>query len=246
MGFRLQCGRGPKPTEIDALHGRLKGMDQLQCGRGPKPTEIDRPDATSDSNRKLQCGRGPKPTEISRYRTIWYRAQKLQCGRGPKPTEMHAVDMLRDKMLRASMWPRAEAHGNPRGATHTPSPERGLQCGRGPKPTEIMVSPLISPARATLQCGRGPKPTEMDNQEPRPPGQPGASMWPRAEAHGNNPLSNCRLSTKGLQCGRGPKPTEMSRESVESRESRELQCGRGPKPTEILPYGTVQWGIFTI
>ena len=36
----------------------------LQCGRGPKPTEIGRSMATTITAAELQCGRGPKPTEI--------------------------------------------------------------------------------------------------------------------------------------------------------------------------------------
>ena len=37
-----------------------------------------------------------------------------------------------------------------------------------------------------------------------------ASMWPRAEAHGNYLPVRRHYWELELQCGRGPKPTEMS------------------------------------
>ena len=36
---------------------------------------------------------------------------RLQCGRGPKPTEITYIAVIDDGSY-ASMWPRAEAHGN--------------------------------------------------------------------------------------------------------------------------------------
>ena len=114
-----------------------RSLTPLQCGRGPKPTEIARVTLTADFRYRLQCGRGPKPTEIPTHHhpPMAYlcfnvaagrsprkfinapkkspHGLKLQCGRGPKPAEM---------VLRAV----------------TATGMESLQCGRGPKPTEIL------------------------------------------------------------------------------------------------------------
>ena len=108
----LQCGRGPKPTEMPLVSlSRWKSIS-LQCGRGPKPTEITGPRPHMTKKNGLQCGRGPKPTEIQDITCAVHSSTSLQCGRGPKPTEMCSGE-------NETQW------------------SVKLQCGRGPKPTEI-------------------------------------------------------------------------------------------------------------
>ena len=45
---------------------RDRGFWPLQCGRGPKPTEIGMGAMAAGYEHMLQCGRGPKPTEMPR------------------------------------------------------------------------------------------------------------------------------------------------------------------------------------
>ena len=134
-GFNVAAGRSPRKYPYRPHQRRRRSA--LQCGRGPKPTEMNRSTASRSRGQQLQCGRGPKPTEIN------------------NPTPFSLLNM-------ASMWPRAEAHGNP-------------------TPVSMAIAPM------SLQCGRGPKPTEIPDSRGAVGQLSVASMWPRAEAHGNIP-----------------------------------------------------------
>ena len=175
----------------------------------------------------------------------------------------HVIARMVAAVLPASMWPRAEAHGNLGGDVHA-AVRGGLQCGRGPKPTEMWMLTIFGTLVSVLQCGRGPKPTEIRpapclsasvscfnvaaGRSPRKSdyqGEPGdaldASMWPRAEAHGNIGSTAAPFGLQLLQCGRGPKPTEILLRVVWCDGAWLLQCGRGPKPTEILKRWLVRY-----
>ena len=160
---------------------------------------------------------------------------QLQCGRGPKPTEIISVIPTHPSGGPASMWPRAEAHGNKGGAGSDMNISL-LQCGRGPKPTEICAAACsFVDASMLLQCGRGPKPTEI----PRDPGdylrQDKASMWPRAEAHGNDRSRPMAAVVITLQCGRGPKPTEIERRTIvlDHHVGFNVAAGRSPRKSGL-------------
>ena len=71
------------------------------------------------------------------------------------------MDTEDDAIIIASMWPRAEAHGNLREPLLPGFGYYVLQCGRGPKPTEILFGNMTMEIYQQLQCGRGPKPTEI-------------------------------------------------------------------------------------
>ena len=208
----------------------------------------------------------------------------LQCGRGPKPTEIMQAPTTCGSRIHASMWPRAEAHGNPLGDGDLPSrswasmwpraeahgnPGQGIphrvrpQASMWPRAeAHGNLSPRTSPAcTATLQCGRGPKPTEMwcamwpracprsfnvaAGRSPRKlagggPGRGGhvASMWPRAEAHGNtfgHVLRSLLYST--LQCGRGPKPTEIINSFLLNDQNPGFNVAAGRSPRKLRVRG---------
>ena len=107
----LQCGRGPKPTEICVTQRRSCGTRSLQCGRGPKPTEIVPCREGTPPLSPLQCGRGPKPTEIYRVRAPRMRTGSFNVAAGRSPRKYHTA-WYNISNTYASMWPRAEAHGN--------------------------------------------------------------------------------------------------------------------------------------
>ena len=213
----------------------------------------------------VAAGRSPRKCGTRQPRNSACRW--LQCGRGPKPTEMRPLISGMAILIYASMWPRAEAHGNSIPFSFRTS-RTLLQCGRGPKPTEILLgvqveraarrfnvaagrsprkfnkgwvgpSPLMgfnvaagrSPrksgsysgscnAHRSLQCGRGPKPTEMIRRSASSMGRTGASMWPRAEAHGNY-MGRWGRDTRSrcfnVAAGRSPRKYDPNRNVPEFR-----------------------------
>ena len=205
----------------------------LQCGRGPKPTEIRKIALSEIARHQLQCGRGPKPTEILIGLIYRIRIGRFNVAAGRSPRKCHDEEehqegthasmwpraeahgnteqaRVRPAASHASMWPRAEAHGN-RNAGDSASGMSALQCGRGPKPTEIVNLLLKRGGKEMLQCGRGPKPTEIGAVRVSIVDIDAASMWPRAEAHGNltiiSPLY--RLTPRfNVAAGRSPRKFE--------------------------------------
>ena len=156
--FNVAAGRSPRKLYVHTYpydvvlyasmwpraeaHGNFDDVEEaldyyaLQCGRGPKPTEIDAAILEATCLSTLQCGRGPKPTEmyvhtypyvVCAYASMWPRAEAHG---NPNPCAAPV------RPPSASMWPRAEAHGNYIGSLKKRSTQE-LQCGRGPKPTEM-------------------------------------------------------------------------------------------------------------
>ena len=132
----------------------------------------------------LQCGRGPKPTEIKSRKCFWQ--ETMQASMWPRAEAHGNVCDLRifSRVWLASMWPRAEAHGNLQYLIGI-EPHPKLQCGRGPKPTEM--PPAERPSAGADRASMWPRAEAHGNRYSAPSsrGRPRASMWPRAEAHGN-------------------------------------------------------------
>ena len=189
--------------------GKEGRVSQLQCGRGPKPTEIGMDAAVVWNTIPLQCGRGPKPTEMAGADFgAAGRQSMLQCGRGPKPTEIAGRVPAGVHRFVASMWPWAEAHGNDVRICILQTHEHGFNVavGRSPRKSTRQCLTASAPTRFNVAVGRSPRKllTIITNGRWYI-----ASMWPWAEAHGNlsTPFSFCPVMR--LQCGRGPKPTEI-------------------------------------
>ena len=107
----------------------------------------------------LQCGRGPKPTEIC----ICLPARPPGCGfnvaAGRSPRKSYGTIQY-DSVGAASMWPRAEAHGNAKNTKPEAMDESRLQCGRGPKPTEIILYLVVWQTMSksfNVAAGRSPR-----------------------------------------------------------------------------------------
>ena len=292
---RLQCGRGPKPTEIPrpAPPSSWRTCFNVAAGRSPRKCTSTTMPRCGWSGFNVAAGRSPRKCEPDgvefgvpkRFNVAAGRSPRkstyaalppdiksmLQCGRGPKPTEILATRPTVNVCVTASMWPRAEAHGNVRQLSSARSASICFNVAAGRSPRKYAQDTDPAPPRyasmwpraeahgnthivstwstaSTLQCGRGPKPTEI---RPRilAENDKSASMWPRAEAHGNPPpsLAITRFS-RLLQCGRGPKPTEIVvRRTRTPRSCRfNVAAGRSPRklggpPKERVYQGASMW-----
>ena len=242
----------------------------LQCGRGPKPTEIrlrvwsDRPRTPASMWPRAEAhGNTSRPALRlgSSRASMWPRAEAHgnrcpDCGHKRENAasmwpraEAHGNVLMLTMMassLFASMWPRAEAHGN----HHAPRlVGLGVQASMWPRAEAHGNWSWWTWRRTGGWCfnvaaGRSPRKFQYAH---KPGGPVRASMWPRAEAHGNVHAIHREAECIKLQCGRGPKPTEIPSESGNLWTHLVLQCGRGPKPTEILTehdlYGQPQGGF---
>ena len=131
----LQCGRGPKPTEILSVYFSLSTLCSFNVAVGRSPRKL--PERLRTEH------------ELGASMWPWAEAHGNVSG--------SYVGLAAQS---ASMWPWAEAHGNSiRGPRYMPGPR--LQCGRGPKPTEMHKALHDIIIKLLLQCGRGPKPTEI-------------------------------------------------------------------------------------
>ena len=132
----------------------------------------------------LQWGRGLSPTEtrVAQDMRQWLRV--LQWGRGLSPTETPSAQRSVAVVSRASMGPRAFAHGDAFVPRFPENRVDELQWGRGLSPTETSSRIAMAIKALQLQWGRGLSPTE--------------TFWKRVSVNLQN----------GLQWGRGLSPTE--------------------------------------
>ncbi len=137
--------------------------------------------------------------------------RKLQWGRGLSPTETSATSDPPTQPRHASMGPRAFAHGDI-DVSLLSKPSTSLQWGRGLSPTETWRNPGVFRPLFVLQWGRGLSPTETLLNASHAAGLRGASMGPRAFAHGDAiPRFDRHNGQTSLQWGRGLSPTETPR-----------------------------------
>ena len=183
------------------------GRCLLQCGRGPKPTEIETELSLDDTSiKRFNVAAGRSPRKFAPWLSACCHVYSFNVAAGRSPRKWCTSMRCRVRTW-ASMWPRAEAHGNGPDAvaSHLGAP---LQCGRGPKPTEIHYGAIASSVTFcfNVAAGRSPRKFKPPNwrctiprcfnvaagRSPRKYTSSGdhyacvaASMWPRAEAHGN-------------------------------------------------------------
>ncbi len=161
----LQWGRGLSPTETILKAGSDSTSAVLQWGRGLSPTETSprswrkarprsgfngaagfRPRRLAGRARSLpwqlwlQWGRGLSPTETPPAVKDAYAVSRLQWGRGLSPTETADVKEAWEHYRKASMGPRAFAHGDPGNTINGYRAEITLQWGRGLSPTETRLT----------------------------------------------------------------------------------------------------------
>ena len=84
--FNVAAGRSPRKWVPDPTRRAL--LRTLQCGRGPKPTEIAREGGVDrcDTCFNVAAGRSPRKSCYVGSKVAAHKV--LQCGRGPKPTEI--------------------------------------------------------------------------------------------------------------------------------------------------------------
>ena len=286
--FVLQCGHDPKAVENYLPHThKTEHRGRLQCGHDPKAVENGRGGSgsrcrpASASMRPRPEGRGERAGGGNRTPRP---AAALQCGHDPKAVENFLSESPASFKLagfnaattrrpwrtsprrpgprrgnEASMRPRPEGRGEPRGAQRYPA---AAQASMRPRPEGRGEPPAPGCAAASnagcFNAATTRRPWRTRKHASGRRERQGASMRPRPEGRGERappsprrglcPSLQCGHDPKavenlealeqvgpgfgGLQCGHDPKAVENDTTQVTSDKNYRLQCGHDPKAVE--------------